>query len=444
MRYKNITISLYSRHTDTYSMKKLHLILALLLAATTSSYAGEKTVVTSDSVATQIFFRVGVAKYDGKFKNNDANLDLFEKRLDSLHNDPSVEIVRITARAGASPEGPLSLNKQLSRGRVQAIREQLVKRLPYLAGTVTENAVGEDWDGLAARIKSDPNVPAADEALRIITETPVWVFNAKGRVVDSRKAQLQRLAGGRTWRYVYAHFFSDLRRSSVSLVCEITRIVREPDPEPVPAPEPAPEPVIEPAPTPVVEEPAPIVVVEELPPYYWSLRTNMLFDALLLPNIGAEVYVGKNISVDAIWHYGWWKCDHRHNYWRSYGGDMGVRYWFGSAAKRKPLTGHHIGLYGQIVTYDFELGGRGYQGRRWSYAGGFEYGYSKPISRHFNIDFSLGVGYLGGKYYEYIPIDQCYVWQKTKRRNWFGPTKLEISLVWLLGRGNVNSKSTKK
>ena len=43
-----------------------------------------------------------------------------------------------------------------------------------------------------------------------------------------------------------------------------------------------------------------------------------------------------------------------------------------------------------------------------------------------------------GEYKEYIPIDECYVWQVTKRRRWFGPTKLEVSLVWLLGRGNVN------
>ena len=35
-------------------------------------------------------------------------------------------------------------------------------------------------------------------------------------------------------------------------------------------------------------------------------------------------------------------------------------------------------------------------------------------------------------------IDNCYVWQATKERHWFGPTKAEISLVWLIGRGNFN------
>jgi hypothetical protein len=32
------------------------------------------------------------------------------------------------------------------------------------------------------------------------------------------------------------------------------------------------------------------------------------------------------------------------------------------------------------------------------------------------------------------------VWQATKNRTMIGPTKLEISLVWLLGYGNENEK----
>jgi hypothetical protein len=95
------------------------------------------------------------------------------------------------------------------------------------------------------------------------------------------------------------------------------------------------------------------------------------------------------------------------------------------------------------VTYDFEWQGRGYLGDRWTYGGGLEYGYSAPIAKRLNIDFTLGLGYLRGQYKEYLPIDKCYVWQVTKMRNWFGPTKLEVSLVWLIGRGNVNKRNAK-
>ena len=87
-----------------------------------------------------------------------------------------------------------------------------------------------------------------------------------------------------------------------------------------------------------------------------------------------------------------------------------------------------------MLTYDFEWGGTGYLGEKWSYAAGIAVGYSKNIAKNLNLDFTLGVGYLTGEYKEYEPIDNCYVWQATKNRHWVGPTKAEVSLVWLLGR----------
>ena len=131
-----------------------------------------------------------------------------------------------------------------------------------------------------------------------------------------------------------------------------------------------------------------------------------------------------------------------------YGGDIAVRKWLGKRAAGKPLTGHHLGVYGQVFTYDFEWGGTGYMGGEpggtlWdkgNYAVGVEYGYSLPVARRLNIDFTIGVGYWGGKYYTYSPLDGHDVWESTKNRHWFGPTKAEISLVWLLGRGNSNNR----
>ena len=92
-----------------------------------------------------------------------------------------------------------------------------------------------------------------------------------------------------------------------------------------------------------------------------------------------------------------------------------------------------------MITYDFELGGRGYLGDKWSYGTGISYGYALPVAQRLNLDFTLGVGYLRGKYKEYLPIDDHYVWQSTHMRNWVGPTKLEVALVWLAGRGNFNA-----
>ncbi len=175
------------------------------------------------------------------------------------------------------------------------------------------------------------------------------------------------------------------------------------------------------------------------PPYYLSVQSNALYDLAAIPALAVECYVGHDLSVVVHGHYAWWKCDHKHNYWRTYGGDLALRYWFG-AASHKPLTGHHLGVYGQMLTYDFELGERGYLGPKWSYGGGVEYGYSFPVGRRFNIDTALGIGYLTGTYKEYLPKGKKYVWQATKELQWIGPTQASVSLVWLLGRGNVNKR----
>lgn len=179
-----------------------------------------------------------------------------------------------------------------------------------------------------------------------------------------------------------------------------------------------------------------------------DLRTNMLYDIAAVPNIGAEFYLGKNFSILANWMYGWWSSNHRHRYWQIYGGDLAARWWFGSKAGAKPLTGHHLGVYGGALIFDFELGGTGYMGGKpggtlWDRCivnTGIEYGYSLPVSSRLNIDFSIGFGCLMGNYIKYFPFDNDYYLEKEYKMRFFGPTKAEISLVWLLGRGNSNNR----
>lgn len=177
-----------------------------------------------------------------------------------------------------------------------------------------------------------------------------------------------------------------------------------------------------------------------------DIHTNMLYDALAVPNLGVEFYLGKSWSISGNWMHAWWNNDRRHHYWRIYGGEINVRRWLGKAAALKPLTGHHLGIYLQALTYDFEWGGKAYMGGKPGgtifdlshVGGGVEYGYSLPAGRRFNIDFSVGIGYIGGRVYEFEPDSDRYLWTATKNKHWIGPTKIGVSLVWLIGRGNFN------
>ena len=173
-----------------------------------------------------------------------------------------------------------------------------------------------------------------------------------------------------------------------------------------------------------------------------ALRTNLLYDAVLVPNIGVEVGLGKGFTLAADWFGTWLFSDKNHWYWQGYGGYLTARYYFDKDNPQYSLTpgqmlssGHQVGIYGTALTYDVEFGGIGYQAAQFGFGGGVEYGYSLKVAQSLCIDFNLGLGYQGGEYKKYMPTDDGsghYVWMSTHRRHWWGPTKAEISLKWLI------------
>lgn len=166
-----------------------------------------------------------------------------------------------------------------------------------------------------------------------------------------------------------------------------------------------------------------------------ALRTNILYDAVVIPNIGLEVGLPKQFTIGADWFGTWISSDKHHFYWQGYGGYLTLRYYFGKDADVHPFTGHHVGVYGSLLTYDVEFGGKGYQAASPGFGGGIEYGYSLPIGHHLCFDFNIGLGYQGGEYKTYRPTNDGtghYEWLATYRRHWWGPTKAEVSLKWLI------------
>ena len=133
----------------------------------------------------------------------------------------------------------------------------------------------------------------------------------------------------------------------------------------------------------------------------------------------------------------------RHRYWRVYGGDLELRTRLGNTprASVSPFAGHHLGVYASMATYDFQFGNRtGVIGNKYNYAAGISYGYSLPVAHRLNFDFTAGVGYAWGKYKKHHPIDEHDVWLSTHKLKRFGPTRVEIGLQWLIGKGNHNAR----
>lgn len=404
-------------------------ILALsALTARAADDAGARMV-------SSVTFVVNGSDIDASYGRNAESLDRIRCFLDSIARDSSLMITSVVYTGYASPEGPAAANALLARKRMAALEDFVMKAATApLPDEISRSYEVKGMESLAEVIeKSD--IAHREEAMKILGD--------ETRSDEVKINRLRRARSGRIWREIVP-LLEELRYASVTFnyvsLEEITRLLSGKliDPVCVTETEEVNEPETEiMASADTVDSNYPPVSVSRRP-FYASLKTNALYDLLLIPSVGAEVWLGRMMSVNANWSYAWWSKNRRHNYWRYYGGDIAVRRWFGRKAAEKPLTGHHIGLYAQIMTYDFELGGKGYMGNKYNYGGGVEYGFSLPMARRFNIDFTVGVGYLGGEYYEYTPIDGHYVWQATKQRRWFGPTKAEVSLVWLIGYGNKN------
>ena len=282
--------------------------------------------------------------------------------------------------------------------------------------------------------------------LHILNNVPEWIYR-NGVIVDGKKRRLGMLKGGKAWRYMLANYFPELRNATIRVVYSVKQETPKPEP---PAPAEPEQPVTEPSTDLVVED---TVMVQPEPEQQrrmlsFAIKTNGLYDLALVPNIGVEFFLNNGWTVGANWMYAWWNSNRRHRYWRTYGGEVEVRKYLKQTSDDIPYSGHYVGIYADALTYDFEFGGKGYMGGKpggtlWdriNYIVGAEYGYSMPIAHRLNIDFGIGIGYMGGTYYEYEPIDDHYVWQATKQRKWFGPTKAEITLKWLIGRGNNGGK----
>ena len=397
--------------------------------AYSKSLSKKVTILRNEKADTlEVFFRQGYSLWEPNFKNNAKRMKEFVERIKEIQKDTSVyKVAKIHIVSGASPEGTYKMNQRLSANRASRIRKVLKSYIELPDSMIVLDSRGVNWKGLEEIVEAS-DIQYRDEILDIIRNAPEL---KNGREV--RKLRLAYLRGGKPWKYMYKHWFPQLRCFNLQIVIEWEKVIK-PTPDSIPAKI---EPVTKLDFTPLKEpefESKPIV----RPPFYMAAKTNLLYDALLVPNVGLEFWLGDGYSIAGNWMYSWWHSRSVDWWHRTYGGDLEVRKYFGSLASEKPLQGWHAGVYGQIVTYDFELGGRGYLGDRWTWGGGVSLGYSLPIKRRLNLDFTLGVGYLGGEYKEYLPIDDCYVWQCTKNRRWFGPTKLEVSLVWLIGRGNYN------
>ena len=175
----------------------------------------------------------------------------------------------------------------------------------------------------------------------------------------------------------------------------------------------------------------------------FALKSNLLFDALGFVNLGVEVPLGQRFSLGADAVFPWWSNPRKDFTMQMLEAELSAKYWFGERAGKEALTGLFAGIYAGAGYYDFQLGrltdGNGVQGDVFLLAG-LQAGYAHKIGRNLRLEYSAGLAYLKTEYYEYISVKDTkfgnikvipYPWQ-AKRTSGVMPTKLSVSLVWMI------------
>lgn len=169
----------------------------------------------------------------------------------------------------------------------------------------------------------------------------------------------------------------------------------------------------------------------------FAIKTNLLYDAASAINVGIEAPIGDHWSVAADWVAPWWSSYDKQIYIQMMLGSIEGRYWFGNREDKLQLTGWFAGLSLAGGLYDYMFDPiSGVQGELQAYSAVGGYAHAINKSGNLRMEYSLGLGYMRNQYVKYwwdgfdytlvAPSPQTWI------TNWFGPTKVQVSLVYML------------
>lgn len=163
-----------------------------------------------------------------------------------------------------------------------------------------------------------------------------------------------------------------------------------------------------------------------------GLKTNILMDATKTMNIGAEIGLSKKSTLDLSINYNPWKQNDS-KMMKMLTFQPEYRYWL-----CERFNGHFFGIHAHAGVYQFaglkmpfglwdQLEDHRFKGH--FYGVGISYGYQWILSKHWNLEGNIGVGYARAKYEQY-KCTNCEPKVDEGHKNYIGPTKAAVSLIY--------------
>ena len=170
----------------------------------------------------------------------------------------------------------------------------------------------------------------------------------------------------------------------------------------------------------------------------WGLKTNLIYDATATINAGLEVGLAPKWSLDVSGNFNGWTIDGRKlKHWLV---QPELRYWFCDRFQGHFLGAHLLGSMYNIGYIDTDmtlffgndlskLKDRRYQG--YAAGCGIAYGYAWALSRHFNLELEVGIGYVYTRFDEYECGGCGRRIAEDKPYHYFGPTKAALNIMYV-------------
>lgn len=168
-----------------------------------------------------------------------------------------------------------------------------------------------------------------------------------------------------------------------------------------------------------------------------AVKTNLIPDGFLSPNLGVEVGLAPRWSLDLTGQLCFW--DVNKHLWKHWMVQPEARYWF-----CERFAGHFIGVHAIGGEYNFGnirnkikfLGSdfsqlTDYRFQGWAAGAGIAYGYDWILSDHWNLEAVIGIGWMYTKFDQYNCFNCGKKVASGLHHNYFGPTKLAINIEYL-------------
>lgn len=153
-----------------------------------------------------------------------------------------------------------------------------------------------------------------------------------------------------------------------------------------------------------------------------SVRTNALDWLILTPNASLELRLNSRLTLDVGFAVNPINRTIHGAKWRNFRFQPQLRYWF-----NRPMARHYLAFSPLFMDYSAQWNNRKYSGDLLSV--GFTYGYALVLNRHWNIEFSAGIGIGKTRCYNYSIFDDCP--SEPNYSKWIPVPQVGVSFAYL-------------